>query len=327
MSVLRPFRRRGLAASGFVFSMPAGLLLLFFGACTTRQPAPPTTAASVAGPGRGHLLIVGGGPIPPAVLSRFVELAGGTGRARIVLYPMASSDADAGIELTETFRKLGAQAERVVLDHAAADTDEAAGRLDGVTGIWFGGGDQVKLTAALGGTKTEAAIHARFRDGAVVGGTSAGAAVMSTPMITGDERRPGGDRPPAKDSSDAFMTIARENVVTAQGFSLISGAIVDQHFIRRRRSNRLISLVLENPDLVGVGIDESTALEVEPNGEWSVLGMSAVVVYDARHATVSPPVSKLLGAIGMRMDVLPSGSRYDPRTGRAQLPAMRNVER
>jgi cyanophycinase len=146
-------------------------------------------------------------------------------------------------------------------------------------------------------------------------------------MITGDERRPGGDRPPAKDGSDAFMTIARENVVTAQGFSLISGAIVDQHFLRRRRSNRLVSLVLENPDLIGVGIDESTALEVEPTGEWRVLGASAAVVYDARRATVTAPAAKLLGGTGMRMDVLPSGSRYDPRTGRAQLPAAGIVER
>lgn len=300
-----------------------GLLALaaFSGACLSRQPAPPTTAASVAGPGRGHLLIVGGGPLPPAVLERFIELAGGAGRAHIVLYPMASGDADAGIELAETFRRMGADAERIVLDHAAADRPDAAERLRNVTGIWFGGGDQVKLTAMLGGTRTEAAIHARFRDGAVIGGTSAGAAVMSTPMITGDERRPGGDRPPAKESSDAFMTIARENVVTAEGFSLISGAIVDQHFLRRRRHNRLISLVLENPELLGVGIDESTALEVEPNGEWRVLGASAAVVYDARRATVTPPGAAILGASGIRMDVLPSGSRFDPRTGRAALAA------
>ena len=155
----------------------------------------------------------------------------------------------------------------------------------------------------------------------MVGGTSAGAAVMSTPMLTGDENHPGGERPPAKDSSDAYMTIARENVVTAQGFSLLPGAIVDQHLLRRRRSNRLVSLVLEHPDLVGVGIDESTALEVEPDGEWSVLGASAAVVYDARQATITAPAAKPLGGTGMRIDVLPSGSRYDPRTGRAQLPA------
>ena len=292
------------------------LLAVCVGCASTSTPP----AGAAGGAPAGHLLIVGGGPLPPAVLARFVELAGGPGKARIVLFPMASSDPDAGVELSADFRKMGAQAERIVLDHATADTAEAAARLDGVTGIWFGGGDQVLLTKALQGTKTETAIHARYRAGAVVGGTSAGAAVMTTPMLTGDENHPGGERPPAKGSNDAYMTIARENVVTAQGFSLLPGAIVDQHFVRRRRNNRLFSLVLEHPDLVGVGIDESTALEVEPDGTWRVLGASVAVVYDARKATITPASSKTLGASGMRIDVLPSGSRYEPRTGKATLP-------
>jgi cyanophycinase len=210
--------------------------------------------------------MVSGGPIPDAILSRFVTRAGGPGRARIVIFPMASEHADAGIELVATFEKLGASAERIVLDREQADTDEAARRLEGATGIWFGGGDQSRLTAALLHTKVQEAIAVRYHAGAVVGGTSAGAAVMSTPMLTGDEKRPGGDRPPEKDSGDAYLTIARGNVVTAEGFGLMPGVIVDQHFLRRHRNNRLLSLVLENPGLVGVGIDESTALEVGPDG-------------------------------------------------------------
>ena len=288
-------------------------LLAFSASCATapaaRQPAP-----------GGHLLIVGGGPLPPPVLARFVELAGGPGKARIVVFPMASSDPEAGVEMAATLRKMGAEAERVSLDHAAADTDEAAARLANVTGIWFGGGDQALLTKALGGTKTEAAIHERYRAGAVVGGTSAGAAVMSTPMLTGDEKHPGGSRPPAKGSADAYMTIARDNVVTERGFGLLPGAIVDQHFVRRRRNNRLFSLVLEHPELVGVGIDESTAVEVGPDGTWRILGASVAVVYDARKAAITPPGAEPLGASGVRIDVLPAGSRYDPKTGKAVLP-------
>jgi cyanophycinase len=237
-----------------------------------------------------------------------------------VVFPMASEDPDAGIELTGDFRKLGANAERLVLTHALADAEDASKRLEGVTGVWFGGGDQVKLTAALHGTRTEQAIRARFREGAVVGGTSAGAAVMSTPMITGDEKKPGGDRPPAKDSSDAWMTIARDDVVTAEGFDLLPGAIVDQHFVRRRRNNRLLSLILEHPDRVGVGIDESTALEVGPDGTWRVLGASVAVVFDAREAQITPPAARALGAEGLRLHVLPAGSRFDPRSGKARLP-------
>jgi cyanophycinase len=263
---------------------------------------------------------VGGGPIPDRILERFVALAGGKGRARIVLYPMASEDADAGLEMAEDLRKLGAEAERIVLNREQADTEAAARRLDGVTGIWFGGGDQAKLTAAIGHTRVEAAIHERYLQGAVVGGTSAGAAVMSTPMITGDERKPGGERPPAKDSSDAFMTIARDNVVTTDGFAMLPGAIVDQHHVRRRRNNRLLSVVLEHPELVGIGIDESTALEVGRDGPWRVLGESVAVVYDARQAKITPSSAAPLGATGVRIAVLPAGSTYELKTGVATLP-------
>jgi N-acyl-D-amino-acid deacylase len=277
----------------------------------------PHTAAA------GSLLIVGGGPIPDAILERFVALAGGPGKARIASVPMASSDPEAGVEIVKTFQKLGAQAERIALDRAAASTEEAAKKFDGLTGIWFGGGDQSRLTAAIGGTPVEKAIRARYLAGAAVGGTSAGAAVMSTPMITGDEKKPGGSRPPkdAKDSSSAFMTIARENIVTTAGFDLLPGAIVDQHFVRRRRHNRLISLVLENPDKVGVGLDESTALEVGPDGLWKVLGDSVAVVYDARKAKITPAGREPLGAAGMRMHVLPAGSVFHLASGEAELPA------
>jgi N-acyl-D-amino-acid deacylase len=280
---------------------------------------------AIAGPGSaaGTLLIVGGGPIPDRLLERFVELAGGAGKARIVAFPMASEDPEAGIEIVKEFEKLGAKAERVVLDRAAASSEDAARRLEGVTGIWFGGGDQSRLTAAIAGTPVERAIRERYRAGAAVGGTSAGAAVMSTPMITGDEKHPGGSRPPkdSSDSSSKFLTIARDNIVTAAGFDLLPGAIVDQHFVRRRRLNRLISVVLEHPDRVGVGIDESTALEVGPDGTWKVLGESVAVVYDAREAHITPPGQAPLGAADVRMQVLPAGSTYDPSTGKAQLPS------
>jgi cyanophycinase len=270
---------------------------------------------------------VGGGPLPDAVRARFVELAGGRSRARVLVLPNASSDPDAGTEFAAELRGLGAQAERWRPDHAAADSPEADRRLEGVTGVWFGGGDQSRLTRDIKGTRLERAIRRLYERGGVVGGTSAGAAVMSDPMITGDERRPGGDRPPKEkdDPLGAFTTIERNNVVTSPGFGLLPGAIVDQHFVRRRRHNRLMSLVLENPRLVGIGIDESTALEVGPGDEWRVLGANAIVVYDARDARLGENGSTL-GASGIRMSVLPAGSRYDPTTGRATLPAATSVQ-
>lgn len=279
-------------------------------AAATQDPAQP----------KGSLLIVGGGPQPDELVQRFVDLAGGAGKARIVVFAMASEDGlEGGEEKAEDLRKLGAHAINVYIDHEQANQDSVVRLLDDATGIWFGGGDQARLTRAIGGTRVEAAIHTRYRDGAVVGGTSAGAAVMSTPMITGDERHPGGARP---DTTDAFKTIARDNIITTDGFALIQGAIVDQHFLRRKRHNRLVSTVLEHPRLLGVGIDESTALLVQPDGMWRVLGASAVVVYDARGATVTPPTAASLGATGIVMHVLPAGSSFDPRSGKAALPAV-----
>ncbi|MFI5256474.1 MAG: cyanophycinase [Gemmatimonadales bacterium] len=293
---------------------------LALGAVACTIPAGAQSAAPMRSTPRGTLFIVGGGPQPPALVKEFVDLAGGAGHAKIVVFAMASSDGKAsGEEKADDLRKLGAAATNVFVTHDEANTDSVAKLLDGVTGIWFGGGDQVLLMKALGGTKTERAIHGRYAAGAVVGGTSAGAAVMSAAMITGDERHPGGVRA-VKDSTESFMTIARDNLEMAPGFGLLTNAVVDQHFVRRKRHNRLVSVVLEQPVHLGVGIDESTALIVEPSGRWRVAGESVAIVYDARHATITPD-GTTLGATGVTMHVLPAGSRYDPATGRASLPS------
>jgi len=284
-------------------------LVLGFGPASFAQGSAP----------KGRLFIVGGGPQPDALVKEFVDLAGGSGKAKIIVFAMASSSGLAsGEEKAEDLRKLGATARNVFVNSQQANTDSVAHLLDDATGVWFGGGDQVLLAKALKGTKTEQAIHRRYANGAVIGGTSAGAAVMSAIMITGDERHPGGVRP-VKDSTESFMTIARDNLIMDAGFGLVTNFIVDQHFIRRKRSNRLVSVVLEQPVHLGVGIDESTALVVEPNGHWRIAGESAAIVYDARKSAIVKP-GATLGATGIIMHVLPAGSQYDPRTGVATLP-------
>lgn len=289
--------------------------MLLIGAARSPADAQAARASSAV---RGTLFIVGGGPQPPALVQEFVRLAGGAGHAKIIVFAMASEDGKAsGDEKADDLRKLGADARNVWVTRGEANTDSVAHLLDGATGIWFGGGDQVQLTRALKGTKTEAAIHARYRAGAVVGGTSAGAAVMSASMITGDERHPGGVRP-VKDSA-SYMTIARDNMIMTEGFGLLGNVVVDQHFVRRKRSNRLVSVVLELPIHLGVGIDESTALIVSPDGRWRVMGESVAVIYDARHASITP-AGRTLGATGVVMHVLPQGGTFDPVSGTAKLP-------
>jgi cyanophycinase len=292
----------------------AGLLLT--GCAAGEQPEAEHSTAS-PGAAAGHLVIVGGGPRPAAIMEHFLELAGGPGQARIAVVPMASSEAEeTGRELVEEMLELGAaEAFSLLLTRAEAG-EEAARRLEGVTGVWFSGGDQNRHTAALKDTPVEAALHELYRQGAVLGGTSAGAAIMSAIMITGDEQRPGGERP----STEAFITIDRENIVTAPGFGFLDNAIVDQHFVRRKRHNRLLSLVLEHPELIGVGIDEATALVVQPGGVWQVIGNSSVVVYDPRGGQVTAAAEPVLGAAGLRLHLLPPGSTFNPATGEAALP-------
>lgn len=261
----------------------------------------------------GTLFIVGGGSQPAALVKEFVVRASATGPARIVVFAMASAEGErSGEAKAVDLRALGAQATALWLTRDQADSDSVARLLRDATGIWFGGGDQNRLARVLRGTKVERAIHERYRSGAVVGGTSAGAAVLSYPMITGDELL-------RRDTTESWTRIARATVQVDSGFSLLTNAIVDQHFIRRKRHNRLLSLVLADVPHLGVGIDEGTALIVEPGGLWRVAGASAAVIYDAREARRTEAGAPVLGAAGVRMHVLPAGATFDPRTGAATL--------
>jgi len=256
---------------------------------------------------RGHLLIIGGGRRGPEIMNRFVQLAGGPEKAHILILPMASRDLDtSGIEMVEEFRSMGVpNAEYLVLNHEQAMNPVSARKLEGITGVYFTGGDQSRLTAALKDTPVETALKGLYANGAVIGGTSAGAAVMSEIMITGDERQ-------NKDTVNAFVFVRKDNIITRPGFGFVTRAIIDQHFVKRKRQNRLISLVLEHPTLLGVGIDEATAIVVDPDDTFEVVGAATVMVYDAMHAThIRTDAKGNLSASGMIMHILANGDRFD----------------
>ena len=254
---------------------------------------------------KGNLIIIGGGDRGPDVMNPFIQLAGGE-KSKIVFFPMASEygDSYAGERIAD-MKKYGAGTVlHLNINKQQANSDSVLALLDGVTGVYFGGGDQAKLTGVLKGTRTEKRLHELYMSGAVLGGTSAGAAVMSAIMLTGDERRP------TRDSS--WNKIEAENVITIDGFGFIDDAIVDQHFLIRRRTNRLISVILEHPTKVGVGIDEATAIWVKPDHTFEVLGKSTVLVYDATGADVKRDATGYgLRAADVRMSVLRAGSIYD----------------
>ena len=263
-----------------------GLLALGF------LPAPVTAAAQPAP--KGHLVAVGGGGVPDSILKRAIELAGGPS-APIVIFPQASELADTGDVSVEMWKKAGATSVRWL---PLADAAAARQAVESAAFVWFPGGDQVRLMKAFEGTGVPEVIARRYREGAVVGGTSAGAAVLSSIMLTGDAD---------------LQSITVGATKFAPGLGLWPEAIVDQHHLKRQRQSRLISLVLEHPSLVGVGIDERTAAIVS-GSRFEVIGESTVLVIDARRAKVEPrPSGGHSAARDITLHVLTSGMGMEIR--------------
>lgn len=252
---------------------------------------------------KGHLVIIGGGEVPTAVLKEFINLAGGPEKARILVIPMASAEPEESAKAqVETFKTLGVQDVKGLLVRREAG-EAILKAIDGATGIYFTGGDQARLATNLVGTPAQEKLLQIYRRGGVIGGTSAGAAIMSKVMITGEQNL-------HPDAKDGFNTIEKSNVITREGLGFVTNAIIDQHFIARKRQNRLIGLALENPTLLGIGIDERTAVVLRPDGMLDVIGEGAVMIFDARAATGVRTAAN--GNLAGR-NVITAGDRFDPR--------------
>lgn len=167
-------------------------------------------------------------------------------------------------------------------------------------GIFFTGGDQLRITSILGGTLAYHAIKEVYYNGGVIIGTSAGASVMSSTMIV-----EGDDNEPAKKCT----------LKMAPGLALINNTIIDQHFDQRGRYGRLLCGVAENPDVLGIGIDEDTAIKVYPDSSFEVLGTNTVTVIDGtsiKGSNVSEQSpNEMLAIIGVTVHILPQGYRFD----------------
>lgn len=223
---------------------------------------------------KGSLVIVGGGRIPDEVRKKFVELAGGK-EAKIVVVPTASENADKPEEHEKYLKDWKALKPASVQllhtrDRKVADSEEFVKPLAEATGVWFSGGAQSRITEAYLDTRAEKEFRKVLERGGVVGGTSAGAAIMSDPMITGGN-------PEAK---------------TGRGFGFLPGIIVDQHFHARKRQDRLKGVLEKFPRLAGLGIDEGTAAVVK-DGKIEILGDSMATLY-TRIKEREPLVEKVL---------------------------------
>ena len=239
----------------------------------------------------GPLVIVGGGKTPRLIHRTFLDLGGGS-KAVLAVLPQASSRPDRGQASVELFSKLGAaEASIVELD----DPKKARAQLGKATAIWFPGGSQARLYAALNQAGLVEFLRARHQAGVPFGGTSAGAAIMSEIMIT---------------SSPKTTGLRSGNTPVARGLGLAAGLIIDQHFVARRRMNRLLSAVLDHPQRTGVGIGQSTAIVVR-GGRFEVLGEGSVVVIDARKARTSKGnPDSLQSGVGIVLHVLKAGQSF-----------------
>jgi cyanophycinase len=262
---------------------------------------PVAALAGLAPPGRGHLLLTGGGGEPDAMWTLFFELAGGKD-APIVVLPTASERPEAGSEYVEELAtKWGATHVQWLELRTRADADrpDFVATLRAARAIFFTGGDQVRITEAFLGSPALDAVRSVYARGGVLAGTSAGTACMSEVMITGE-----GD----------FTVVRAGAVETKTGLGFVTRAIVDQHFVTRQRSNRLLSVVLEHPELPGLGIDEVTTAWFRPDDTVEILGEGSVLVFDATRAAVrrtSEAGKPHLGAHGVILHVLLPGDRYD----------------
>jgi len=256
---------------------------------------------------KGHLFIHGGDLITTEQRQRFLELAGGT-NAKILFIPFGDPNiagwAEQGARAAERWRNLGAQADYIVFEKGDADLEENLRKLDGVTGVWFSGGNQIRHAEWLLGTQFLERIREIYIQGGALGGSSAGAAVMSEIMFTGR-------MPHNINLTLTFPYIREGNVGIAEGFAFIDFAIIDQHFLQRQRQSRLLNLVIEH-NLPGIGIDESTAVIFSRGSRtFEVFGQRTVMVFEPRFVT--PPRTderKNLSADLIEMRILLSGDRY-----------------
>ncbi len=244
------------------------------------------------GPERGSLVIVGGAMRDPAIRERFVELAGGAA-ARIVVVPTAGGrevydDSNCGVG---SWREMGVASVTCLhtLDPAEADREAFYRPVTEATAVWFNGGRQWRIADSFLGTRTEEEFRRVLQRGGVIGGSSAGATIQGSYLARGDTR------------GNTIMMGDHE-----VGFGYLKNTAIDQHVLRRNRHFDLIEIIEARPELLGIGIDENTAIVVQGD-KFEVIGASYVLIYDN---------TKTVGD-GGKFFFIPSGGQYNLATREA----------
>jgi cyanophycinase len=259
---------------------------------------------------RGWIIPIGGAEEKEndrAILARFVELCGGA-RADIVVIPTASKLLDTGPRYEEIFRDLGASRIEVMDFDTRRDAEERSrvARIENANGVFFTGGNQLRLATLIGGTAVAKAIRQSNAHGTHVAGTSAGAAFLSEHMIAFGEEGP---------------TPVAGMVRLAPGLGLTNRFVIDQHFRQRDRLGRLTAALAFNPFAIGIGLDEDTAAFISPENTVEVLGSGGVTIVDAAGLEFSSMAQVEEGEpvclLGLRFHILVAGATFNLHTRQA----------
>jgi cyanophycinase len=291
---------------------------------STKAPRPTATAASVTRDTgerpRGTLVIIGGHEDKEGDRLILRAVAERVGSGALVVATVASGlPREVWGDYEPLFKELGVGDVRHlhVSTREEALSEEALEVLDGATAVFFSGGDQLKLTSQLGDTPIYTRMMEIYEQGGTIAGTSAGASVMCETMLVEGE-------------SDASHTIG-SSLRMAPGFGLIAGVIIDQHFAERGRIGRLITAVAQNPRIVGIGIDENTAIVCDRSRCFSVIGAGAVYVVDGRGLSYTNLADedrdRTLSAFDLRLHLLSMGDDFDIDSRRPANHPAEEVER
>ena len=253
---------------------------------------------------KGKLFIIGGGNRSDQLMQHVVDLAQFKKTDYIVVLPMSSEEPDSAyIYFRDQFQKLVPNPIVMMnFDKTTVQNPKMNDSLQKAKLIFISGGDQTRFMNVVANTPVYNSIHKAFQNGSIIAGTSAGAAVMSEKMITGNQKL-------EKEYSGTFDNIRFDNLETSPGLGLVTTAIIDQHFLRRSRYNRLISAMVEFPHLTGIGIDESTAIIVDDN-TISVVGESEVIVMKNPKGIQKLKQNKLISMEKMEMSIYVAGQQF-----------------
>jgi len=246
------------------------------------------------GPINGSLIVVGGGRMDESIVEKFIELAGGLD-ANIVVVPTAAGAESYDENSARIFTEYGATNITVLhtYDPKEANTDKFIEPLKNATAVWFGGGRQWRLVDSYAGTKTEEMFWEVLNKGGVIGGSSAGATIQGSYLARGDTR------------NNQIMMGDHE-----QGFGFITNMAIDQHVIARNRQFDMFDILKNKPELLGISIDEGTAIVVQGN-EFEVIGRSYVIMYDGTFWSREGSSLKNLPTKENLFYFLRSGDRYN----------------